>query len=296
MENNDSQFEIYIDFKPSDGDPSRVFQSMADLIDSLNSLDAELASMVNINIQPELVLDRIEGGSIKSVLRTIIKDLPDDALKEANFKKILGHFLLKAKYIFLKWSEEKDEIQNIEQIIELKDELLALAEETDIIHLPAYKPIETESLLSHIHSINNSIAPLIEEDKVTYISAEGTTSINSNLEISSEIIIDLLTNEILETNGIRILKIKKPDFLGQSKWFLRHQGHQIEAKISDVNWLNSYQDRHQDLQPGDSIKANLNEKTSYGHDGNILHIDYEVTDVLEVIHAPKVIQGDIFDN
>ena len=175
--------------------------------------------------------------------------------------------------------------------------MLALAEETDVKHLPAYAPIATDRLLTHINSITNSLVPLIEEDKVSYISSEGTTDINSHLDISSEIIVNLLTSETIETietNGVRILKIKKPDFLGQPKWFFRYQGHQIEAKISDSNWLDSYQGRQEDLQPGDSIKANLKENMSYGHDGEIVHVAYEVTEVMEVIHAPKNIQGDIF--
>ncbi len=295
MEDIDSKFEIYIDFKPSEGDPSRVFHAMADLVDSLKELDTELASMVSISFKPELYLEEIEGGSVRAWFHAVIEDIPDEALKEGNFKKILGHFLLKAKYKILKWTEEKEKIEHIQEIKELEDELLTLAEETDIKQLPAYKPMETERLLSHINSINNSLTPLIEEDKVSYISSEGTTGINSNLAISNEIIVELLTSEIIETNGVRILKVKKPDFLGQSKWILRYQGHQIEAKISDLKWLNSYQGRQEELQPGDSIKANLKEIISYGHDGEIVHTIYEVTEVEEVINAPKIIQRDIFD-
>lgn len=295
MEDTDSQFEIYIDFKPSEGDPSRVFHAMADLVDSLKELDTELASMVSISFKPELYLEEIEGGSIRAWFHAVIDDLPDEALKEGSFKKILGHFLLKAKYMILKWTNEKEKIEHIQEIKELEGELLTLAEETDVKQLPAYKPMETERLLSHINSINNSLVPLIEEDKVSYISSEGTTGINSNLAISNEIIVELLTSETIETNGIRILKVKKPDFLGESKWILRYQGHQIEAKISDLKWLRSYQGRQEELQPGDSIKANLKEKISYGHDGEIVHTIYEVTEVEEVIHAPRIIQSDIFE-
>lgn len=294
MEEDDSIFEIYIDFKPSEGDASRVFRTMADLVDSLTELDADLASMVSISFKPELVLEEIEGGSIKAWFRAVIGDLPDEALKEASFKKILGHFLLKAKYKILKWTEEKDVIENIEEIKELEGELLVLAEETDVKFLPAYAPIKTERLLSHINSINNSLEPLIEEDKVSFISSEGTTGINSNLRISNEIIVELLTSETIETNGVRILKIKKPDFLGQSKWIFRYQEHQIEAKISDSKWLNKYQSREEDLQPGDSIKVNLNEFISYGHDGEVVHTMYEVSEVIDVIKAPKIIQGNVF--
>ena len=48
MENDNSTFEIYIDYKPSKGNPSRVFHTMANLVDSLSALDTDLASMVSI--------------------------------------------------------------------------------------------------------------------------------------------------------------------------------------------------------------------------------------------------------
>jgi len=98
----------------------------------------------------------------------------------------------------------------------------------------------------------------------------------------------------LKNGETSVLKIKKPDFLGQSKWILRYQGHQIEAKISDLKWLNKYQGRQKGLQPGDSIKANLNEKISYGHDGEVVHREYEVSEVIDVIEVSKFIQGDVF--
>jgi len=296
MEENTSKFEIYIDFKPSEGDPSRVFLTMSNLIDSLSELDNDLASMVSVNFNPKLVLEEIDGGSIRSWFHAVVGDLPDKALEEADLKRVLGHFLLKSKYKILKWTEEKDSIESIEEIKGLEGELLALAEETGVKSLPAYAPIKTDKLLSHINAINNSLRPLSKEEKVSFISTEGESTINGNLKISKGIIVELLTSEMIETNSIRVLKIKKPDFLGKSKWIFRYQGHQIEAKISDSMWLNSYQGRQKDLLPGDSIKVNLNEKVSYGHNGDVVHMEYEVTDVMNVIKTPKIVQNDIFGN
>ena len=182
---------------------------------------------------------------------------------------------MKAKYKILKWTEEKKEIKSIEEVKGLEVELLALAEETDVKCLPAYAPIKTERLLSHIHSINNSLEPLVDGDKVSYTSLEGTAGISGDLEISDELIVELLTSETIETTGVKIVKIKKPDFLGQSKWLAKYQG------------------RQKDLQPGDSIKVSLCERTSYGHDGEVIHTYYEILEVIEVIKAPIRIQNNL---
>ncbi|QKQ25339.1 hypothetical protein [Candidatus Reidiella endopervernicosa] len=100
-------FELYLDFKPADGDPSRVFHAMADVIDSMQSPDSDLARIISPYYQPTLVLDDVVSGSIKAKIRDIVKDIPDDALKESSIRNIIGHFLHKAKYKILKWCERK---------------------------------------------------------------------------------------------------------------------------------------------------------------------------------------------
>ena len=37
----------------------------------------------------------------------ILKGIPDDNIKELNWQKIVGHYLLKAKYFYLKKMERK---------------------------------------------------------------------------------------------------------------------------------------------------------------------------------------------
>jgi len=139
-------FEIYLDFKKSEGDPSRVFHAMGDVIDSLQELDSDLARIISPFYQPTLVLDNVESGSIKAKIRDVVKDIPDDAIKESSIKKILGHFLLKSKYQVLKWCEDKSSIENIEDIRELEGTLVKIAEDTEAKHIPAYSSIETKQL------------------------------------------------------------------------------------------------------------------------------------------------------
>jgi hypothetical protein len=282
----EKDFTIYIDFVKDEGDPSRVFKSMSGLIDAFSELDQQLIGIFGKESATELVLSGVESGSIKSKLRSIIIDLPDEALGNFETKKIIGHFLLKAKYALLKWSEEHEEIKSIEQIREIEGELVELAEETGIKHLPAYFPIEKKQLLSQINTIHNSLSVLDERDVIRYESEVGDIELSKKIGVSPSLVREILTREVLKSTGVRIVKVKKPDYLGKSKWGLKYSGHSIEAAMEDLNWLHAFQNNKELLQPGDSLKVIMQEEVSYGYNSEVVQTNYSIIEVIEVIH-PK---------
>ncbi len=97
-------FEIVVGFKKDSGDLSRVFKSMTGLIEAVRSLDRNLSYSISSNVKTTVVLHDIQTGSLKAKLRNIVDDLPDDALKQAEFRPIIGHFLVKAKHKVIEWS------------------------------------------------------------------------------------------------------------------------------------------------------------------------------------------------
>jgi hypothetical protein len=288
------KFELYLDFRPSTGDPSRAFHALGDVIDALHDLDLDLARIISPHYQPVLVLDKVDGGSIRATISDIVRDIPDDALKEANIRRVIGHFLLKAKYVVLKWCDETKKIESIDQVRQLERELVAIAEETDAKMVPAYSPIETHRLLGHINSIQMALKRLDDEDLIEYRSRFGIARFNGTLAISSEIIREVLTREVISKELDGVVKVKKPDYLGNSKWGFRFQGHTIEAKVRDSEWLFRFQNKLEPVQPGDSLKVKLKQDISYGYEGEIVHISYEVLRVAEVIPAPRLFQQDFF--
>lgn len=71
------EFSVYIDFKKSEGDPSRIFRTMASLIETFEAIDKELIDILGAEAKVELVLDDIEAGSLRAWLRNVLIDLPD---------------------------------------------------------------------------------------------------------------------------------------------------------------------------------------------------------------------------
>lgn len=290
MADQDKGFQLYIDFIKSEGDPSRVFRSMAELIEAFEQIDKYLAGMFGESTAIEIVLDDVEAGSLKSLLRNIITEIPDEAIAELEVKKLIGHFLLKAKYKILDWLEENENIENIEQLRVLEGEILQLAEESNVNPFSVYAPINTRSLLSQINNIHTAVNLLDERDSVRYESPVGTKRIPRGITVDEDLIRDILTKQTLTSEGERIVKIKKPDFLGHSKWVVRHSGHSIEAKFEDYDWLDQYQENQVTLNPGDSLRVLMHEEVSYGYENEVVHVSYVIKEVIEVVPSPKATQ------
>ena len=277
------EFSVYIDFKKSEGDPSRIFRTMASLIETFEAIDKELIDILGAEAKVELVLDDIEAGSLRAWLRSVLIALPDEAIKELEVKKLIGHFLLKAKYRLVVWLGNNPEITSIEQVKVLEGELITLAEETNIKQIPAYNSLNTRFLLSQINLIKQAVNQLDEDDTVQYESIAGTAILPKNIVIDEDLIREILTRETISSEGERLVMIKKPDFLGKSKWGFKYNGHSIEAKIEDEEWLENFQNNGTILQPGDSLRVLMHEQVSYGYESEIVHIQYTINEVMEVL-------------
>lgn len=227
----DSDFCLEIDFeKGSSGKPSRVFEAMAGLINSVQVLDMSLAQAIDARIRPELLLQEIEVGSLKSWLRNRIIEIDDEALKKLDFKKIIGGYLAKAKYRILERLKDKDSLDE-PNIKALQAELEQLAEETSVRKIPSYGVVRSRVLTEFWIETSESTAVLGEHDVAKYISAAGQVVLPKGCVLPDEIKEELLTQEISTSETVLLLKVKKPDYLGQSRWLFHHDGHPIEASM-----------------------------------------------------------------
>lgn len=97
----DLEFEIVIDFAPGSGDLTSMFRTMSGLIESIQNIGRHLIGSIDTSLRPELVLEDIGKGSLKAKFKSIDEGVPDEALKDGDFKKVVGHFLLKGKKAIL---------------------------------------------------------------------------------------------------------------------------------------------------------------------------------------------------
>ncbi|MCK9438041.1 MAG: hypothetical protein M0Q12_12655 [Synergistaceae bacterium] len=297
MSDINSDFCITIDFDKKSENPSRVFQTMSELINAFQKFDSDLICGINTQLKPTILLEDVETGSLKTWLSTQIKGIPDEVLKEGEWKKILGHYLLKAKYILINKLENRVDISDAKTIEDIQNELSEEAKRTDLKLMPYYEPLPIPKLIRNIENMNNALSYLNDNDKAYFETKDqDRASFNLTLNFSPETIEDLLTKEAISNESITILKIKKPDYLGSSMWDFMHNRKQIPAKILDQEWLLNFQRRKIDIRPGDSIRARINTVVKYGHDNNVIGISYEVIEVLEILPLKNVISDKLFDD
>jgi hypothetical protein len=126
---------IEIDFQPGSDAPARVFKTMTALIEAFESIDKELVTSV-ARIQPVLFLENIEAGSIKAWLRTQLESLDDQSLKSGDWKKVVGAFLVRAKYMLVDFLQEHSTITSKSEIEALQIKILEAAKETGVLGIP----------------------------------------------------------------------------------------------------------------------------------------------------------------
>lgn len=285
-----TSFCIEIDFEKGSESPSRVFKCMTELIENFESLDKALVRSIDAKIEPVTLIEDIESGSVRAWLGYALNAIDDDALKNIDWKPAIGKYLVKAKYFIMRFTENRTEIATKEEIESLERDLLTAAQETDVTHFPSYVPIDRQILLDKLGKTQQALSYLKDHDTATYITASDRVKLNTSFNIIPEKLEELLTQETISSPSEMLLKVKKPDYLGDSQWEFRHGSKPISAKIAHIEWIKNFHDREYDIRPGDSLRVVVNTKVLYGYDKEVVAIHYEITEVKEIIPLVSSVQ------
>ena len=292
-----ADFCIEIDYVKGSGSPSRVFRAMSDLIEALQSVDSTLCEPLAFRLEPVLLLEDIEAGSVRTWLAQKINNIDDESLASGDYKKVVGSYLVKGKYAVVDFLNKTTEIRSAADIEPLERTLSALGEDAYVSRLiPTYRPIVSrQKLLSDVNKIATALEPLADDDKVKYIESGGReTSFNLSLAVAPETIDELLTRETLSASADMILKVKRPDFLGDSKWEFRYDRKVFIAKIADQEWLTRYRNGEVTLSPGDALKAHVESEVKYGFEHEVVSTQHTIMRVIDIIRPePRLEQGTI---
>ena len=285
-----ADFAIYIDFEPGTKNPERIFQAADQVIRSFRNLDRTLCKAVDSKITPIMLLEEIEMGSIKIWLRNVLEAIDDDDLKQLDWKSAVGKFLEKAKYAVIEWTNKED--KDRPSIKELQSDIRNMAEDTGVKHLPIYGELSTDDITSVIINIIESKRLLNQTDKMKYLTQDNEIDFDISIDISPSNIQDLITKETkVSDNNKLILGVKKPDYLGSSKWDMKHGYKTISVSIEDSYWLEKFQIREIDVRPGDALDCTVRIERKYGHDNELLSESYFVVSVDEVKSNQLLIQS-----
>ena len=288
----EADFAIDIDFKRGHGSPQRVFRAADKMIQELQRVDEALCASVDTSIKTVMMLEDIEAGSIRIWLKNVLESTEDQAIKELDWRPAVGKYLVRGKYVYIRWANKTDPGLTL---IDLARDLRTIASETDIKHLPDYAPPQLSELAEAVQEIDEAKRELSEGDRITYRTKEDDpVDFDMTVEWSGEELSDMLIKETTKFENMPMnLIVKKPDYLGESMWDLRHGRKQIMARIDDRVWLDKFQARKIDVRPGDALKCLVTIEHHYGHDNELVSETHEITKV-EAVLENQIFQGALF--
>lgn len=292
----DNQFSIIVDYDKNASKPEQIFLGIAKLIEGFQYTDRELVGCIAKEIEPVIMLDDVEQGSIKMILRSVIASLPDEGLANCDVKRIIGTFLVKAKYAILKAMDNDGSISEA-SFNKLEGELFAQAQETGVSTLGCYTPPRRETLIRSMALVADGIGQMRENDKVKFGAEIGNVyeSVNIKRELNIDnAVTNSVTHETITNQQIVILKIQKVAFIGNSKWEFRIGKNKLAMHIEDERWLEAYKNGHIILVPGDSLKVRMEETMQYSDNNELICSEARIVEILDVIHEKDNITKELF--
>jgi len=295
VELDNDNFQLNLLFK-GEKNPYEAFEELKDIFQSLSFLDETYLASIDSGLRLDYSLQSLEYSSIKTWIAQRIREIPDEAIKDFDWQKLVGHFCLKLKYLVLKYLEKNSNIDSKDSLVELSKDIEAeklkiLKNENHIIN-----EVNTYLLLNSIEKIISVLTKLKAEEKIEFKSIGGSVQLSNKYTINKAKILWELGDKTFENETTETLKIKKSDFLSNnSLWSFKLGNKALEAKITDQAWLDKYHKREYPLLPEDSLKVKL--KVSYVNkpDGTIVKPTYEITKVIDIIYPDDNNQGSLLD-
>jgi hypothetical protein len=289
----DADIVLVIKYDETKGSAARAFEIAASLIHSLEAMDEVFCQTIDANLDTALIVEDLSKSSLKIFLKNVIKELPDEALKDASVKKFLGHFLVKAKYAAIKWLDSPDDGRR--SLPDLTETIALLAKESDIRHLPDYPAPNSARLAQVLDGFQEAKSKFTDKESLTItLGREDYIVDTKSVWLPSERTSGPTENKLLSNEQDLFLVISKPILIGDAKWEFKHGKRSIKCKIEDEKWLAEFRGRKHALKPGDALRVHMRSDSKYDASGNLISTEDVVTKVFEVIPGPEE-PDDLFD-
>lgn len=221
-----------------------------------------------------------------------MREIPDDALKDADVKKLIGHYLLKAKYAAIRWLDEPEEDHR--KIADLTEEVARLARETDLRRLPDYPPPNPARLAQPLDRFQEAKAKFDRNESLTITLGREDYEVRLDRTwLPSERLDEGGSEKELVNEQDIFLIIATPVFIGNAKWSFKHGRKALSLRIDDEGWIKDFRSGRYPIKPGDALRVRLRGTHRYDGKGNLIGSEEIIVKVFEVIEGPEP-TGDLF--
>lgn len=282
-------YEIKLNFIPGDNNPENLFIAFANAIKYFKKVDKMLAKTIANDYDISSSLVEVKSGSLRGFFRARVevketelqpKELTDDL--EDRVKKYLHNSRKAITQGLFEFGEENDE--NIHEIIE---EVKKVAIDTKISGEPFFKPPSKKEMKPIIDAARDTGEILDDNTSIFYsIEDEAAIELPKKIKMDETLFIEENRKTIPNIQEL-ILKIKKPDYLGDSKWEMKHGNNKLICKIEDTAWIEKFKTKKVFAFPGDSLRCNVNIVHEYDSKLNLIKSEYFIVEVLDVIQGER---------
>src|SRR5262245_6125189 len=166
MKPADADFGVTVDFIKGESDPVAIFGGVAEMLRGFANLDEVLIEALDPHLEPIMVLEDVEVGSITTWVRNKVRQTDDQLIQAGDWKKLVGRYALKAKYRVLEYLDKRADAQEAKRLDTLKHDLERLAQDAEFRALPLRTSIPLERLVKPLDQIQDAKALISEVDRV----------------------------------------------------------------------------------------------------------------------------------
>lgn len=189
------------------------FDSLKEFYEVLYDFDKYLIGSIYQGGTPYYRLADIEYSSIKTRVAQVLKGIPDDAIKALDWKRIIGNFLLKAKYWLLEYLERNPLIESKKDL-----EIIANKINKELSEISRGEALMVDYLdlyffLNAIAGVQKLTDKMNKHDSFEYKSSFGNAIIKNGININKPKILAELGQSSIENETTEVLKAKKIELL-----------------------------------------------------------------------------------
>lgn len=296
MQKFDSDYQIEIDYD-SKNDLAKTFSALSQIIEGEERFTNLFLKLLNEQDVQKVVLQKLETGSIKVFLRNIFENISDDQIYAKGYRAFIEQFLIEIKNYFLTLLSEETEITK-DKLDIVKKNLIEEGSKKKLKNIETLNNLTYEQMLDCIDGIIKPIKNL-DRGQAVRVKCQGREfNLNKDIKYDRSGIESIVIRNEISRNQELVFLVKKPDYIGKSKWEFYYKGEHISAKILHENWLNKFQKGLLSTDkiplPGDSLRVRTDVIVTINRSGIIIAVEYEINEVLEVIKN-QGIDEDSFD-
>jgi hypothetical protein len=286
MKPADADFGVTVDFTKGESDPVAVFGGIAAMLRGFSSLDEVLIEALDPKLEPIMVLEDVEASTITTWVRNKLRQTDDQLIKDADWKKTVGRYALKAKYRVLEYLDKRADAQEAQRLDTLKHDLERLAQDAEFRAIPLRAPIQLEQLVVPLDQIQDAKSLLSEFDRLIVKSDDHEHEVNLRATKRPSEFLPVPAANRQSTGEMEMtLLVRRPDYLGDALWEFKHGSNPISAHILDAEWLDRFRQGQEIIKPGSALVCRVAYSYAYDEKSKLSSAKHDIVKVIKVINT-----------